>query len=547
MRRRAFRDIDYKPDNSNELRQFDSFDDAFAFDEAQLAAGSGGRKAKYHDKPKDVVPEEQRALEAAITHVAQEVGNEIVAEIDDHVEGIHLRFDKVGKHVRSAAAALENVMHEHAATQRDKHAELLLRHDVLEDKVDKLLSLQRVPPGKKSSETTLNRWALAYCDVEESSDFIELLNGRVALRDGAEPGGYRPCSLLLVKKLVEEPDVYLCQFPDGTHTVKKISACFKFFNKVRINENMKIPARLAKLCGSEGDIMDEPANLHEAARAKAIGVWFKNEHGEGTVPIPARLLEFLKPSMSEIVAAKPLQVELREARPGSKRWKRTQLEVKRPHQISAEDIDGQMPVKKMKRNDADDGHGCQFVGSGAKTPVTDNESIRLVSILEEWPVGLIQCIVPLLDEWSVNLNNRILGPTTKQIKQVFQDIPACAKRFAAIGEWEEILDTEEEVSLEKLAEVVGLIRMLVSKVLAFHESQSGTTASSAAFTASPEPSVELSNNDSELFDAMEEGESAAVSPESSMARHDDELDLFDAMEEEEERRRGALLCATSSD
>ncbi len=52
VRSSAFREIDYDPDNPDRLREFDSFDEAFAFDEARRLDGTGGRHAKPYPKPK---------------------------------------------------------------------------------------------------------------------------------------------------------------------------------------------------------------------------------------------------------------------------------------------------------------------------------------------------------------------------------------------------------------------------------------------------------------------------------------------------------------
>ena len=50
----------------SKLREFATFAEAFAFDEACRADGTGGRSAKYVAKPKSSVPVEQRAICTAI-------------------------------------------------------------------------------------------------------------------------------------------------------------------------------------------------------------------------------------------------------------------------------------------------------------------------------------------------------------------------------------------------------------------------------------------------------------------------------------------------
>ena len=62
VRKSAFREIDYDPDSPDKLREFDSFDAAFEFDEKCREDGTGGRKAKFFAEAKDTAPESQRAL-----------------------------------------------------------------------------------------------------------------------------------------------------------------------------------------------------------------------------------------------------------------------------------------------------------------------------------------------------------------------------------------------------------------------------------------------------------------------------------------------------
>ena len=76
VRKSAFREIDCDRDNPDSLREFDSFEKAFEFDEARRLDGTGGRHAKPYPKPKDTVPKEQLALEKAVEHMVQNDGNE---------------------------------------------------------------------------------------------------------------------------------------------------------------------------------------------------------------------------------------------------------------------------------------------------------------------------------------------------------------------------------------------------------------------------------------------------------------------------------------
>ena len=65
VRSSAFREIDYNPENPDKLREFDTFEEAFAFDEECRLNGTGGRNAVHLLKPKDTAPKEQLALEKA--------------------------------------------------------------------------------------------------------------------------------------------------------------------------------------------------------------------------------------------------------------------------------------------------------------------------------------------------------------------------------------------------------------------------------------------------------------------------------------------------
>ena len=62
VRSSAFREIDYDPENPDKLREFNTFEEAFAFDEECRLNGTGGRKAVHQQKPKDTVPKEQLAF-----------------------------------------------------------------------------------------------------------------------------------------------------------------------------------------------------------------------------------------------------------------------------------------------------------------------------------------------------------------------------------------------------------------------------------------------------------------------------------------------------
>ena len=92
----AFRRIDYDLENPDRLREFDTFDKAFEFDEARRLDGTGGRLAKPLPKPKDTVPKEQLALEKAMTHAVKKDGNKkrVALESDMSEEGLHERHER---------------------------------------------------------------------------------------------------------------------------------------------------------------------------------------------------------------------------------------------------------------------------------------------------------------------------------------------------------------------------------------------------------------------------------------------------------------------
>ncbi len=82
VRAKGFREIDYDPENPDRLREFDSFDDAFAFDEKCRIDGTGGLKAKTWGKPKESVPREQLALEQSVKHAIKKDGNKTRVQLE---------------------------------------------------------------------------------------------------------------------------------------------------------------------------------------------------------------------------------------------------------------------------------------------------------------------------------------------------------------------------------------------------------------------------------------------------------------------------------
>ena len=106
VRSSAFREIDYDPNDPTRLREFDSFDEAFAFDEECRLNNTGGRKALHLPKPKDTVPKEQLVLEKAITHAVRKEGNETRVALQHVDEGLHDRHDETQQLLREVNAKL---------------------------------------------------------------------------------------------------------------------------------------------------------------------------------------------------------------------------------------------------------------------------------------------------------------------------------------------------------------------------------------------------------------------------------------------------------
>jgi hypothetical protein len=85
VRSSAFREIDYDPEIPDKLREFNTFNEAFEFDEECRLHGTGGRKALHKGKPRASVPREQLVLEKSLKHAISEDGNETRVQLE-HVE-----------------------------------------------------------------------------------------------------------------------------------------------------------------------------------------------------------------------------------------------------------------------------------------------------------------------------------------------------------------------------------------------------------------------------------------------------------------------------
>ena len=110
VRRSAFREVDYAPDDPTKLREFATFAEAFAFDEACRADGTGGRSAKYAAKLKSSVPEEQRAVCTAIADALKEDGNETRVQLASVEDGVHERFEVLNEKVEALAREVQQNM-----------------------------------------------------------------------------------------------------------------------------------------------------------------------------------------------------------------------------------------------------------------------------------------------------------------------------------------------------------------------------------------------------------------------------------------------------
>ena len=160
VRKSAFREIDYDPDAPDKLREFNTFDDAFAFDEERRLDGTGGRHAKPYPKAKDSVPKEQLALEKAITHVIAADGNETRVQLQRVEEGLHERHDE-------GQALLQEIRaHQLQESQEQKH---------ILDKKEKLIDKQ-----KEKNEAFVSRIEQGNgTDVEQKKLQIKILQEEV--------------------------------------------------------------------------------------------------------------------------------------------------------------------------------------------------------------------------------------------------------------------------------------------------------------------------------------------------------------------------------
>ena len=131
VRKSAFREIDYDPNSPDRLREFDTFDAAFEFDEARRLDGTGGRHAKPYPKPKDTVPKEQLALQKAMTHAVQEDGNKTRVQLEHVEDGLHEALSEMRAEMRAIEAKTDKIIEYHEKVPPSNPDDLALMEKVL--------------------------------------------------------------------------------------------------------------------------------------------------------------------------------------------------------------------------------------------------------------------------------------------------------------------------------------------------------------------------------------------------------------------------------
>ena len=91
VRATAFRECDYT--DLGALREFGDKEEVLEFEEARHQDGTGYR-VRFTAVPRETVPPEQRALQAATNHAIAKDGNETRVHIDQTAEELHERHDE---------------------------------------------------------------------------------------------------------------------------------------------------------------------------------------------------------------------------------------------------------------------------------------------------------------------------------------------------------------------------------------------------------------------------------------------------------------------
>ena len=173
----GFREIDYDPEENDRLREFDSFDEAFAFEEECRVTGTGGRNARHYPKPKDTVPKVQLALEASLQHAIAADGNETRVQLADAEEHLHQRHDETQQQLATMCKQIDtlterlNARPETCASVSENAMVRAANKKVLQTNLREITKLD-----KKAAETKLTGYT---CKKMQSGDTFKILETMV--------------------------------------------------------------------------------------------------------------------------------------------------------------------------------------------------------------------------------------------------------------------------------------------------------------------------------------------------------------------------------
>ena len=83
--------------DGDQLKEFDDFESAFAYEESCRINDSGGRHAMYTSKPESNIPQQQLHLFKHTRHVICKDGNKTRVQMEELLEEMHERFDALNK------------------------------------------------------------------------------------------------------------------------------------------------------------------------------------------------------------------------------------------------------------------------------------------------------------------------------------------------------------------------------------------------------------------------------------------------------------------
>ena len=101
VRATAFRECDYT--DLGALREFGDKEEVLEFEEARHQDGTGYR-VRFTAVPRETVPPEQQALQAATDNAVAKDGNETRVQLQGVEEGLHERLDKQEADLREIRA-----------------------------------------------------------------------------------------------------------------------------------------------------------------------------------------------------------------------------------------------------------------------------------------------------------------------------------------------------------------------------------------------------------------------------------------------------------